>query len=561
MPTTGLKLPASASGLSGTWTTVGNLTANDNATASVTPPKSGSAQAQGQNFGVSVPAGSTTDSVIAEYKVREATANTNYTANLLVYVGGVLAFTSPAIQMTASLAVYQYDITSQRAWTPEDFANGTLTMRVQFSRGNTNTGVVCHADYIGITVTYTEGVPPQTYYVTLTGASAAQATGTATFQAARFFRRTLAATAAGTASLVKKGRKLAQATATGAGAVRKAVHKGVTATATGTASFRKGARRTLQAAGLGAATLMHQLVGGAQTFYVALTATGTGTASVRKAARHALTATATGTAALLKRARKALRATGTALGVIASRLVTGAQVFHVSMMATATATASVLKGARRTITATANGAATLAQQFVSGVRTFYVHMTAQATGTAALLKTARVKLATATAQGTVSMLTRITQFVARLIPSIRGFLIKHEDRGTEVHAEKRVYVEWPEDRGLTERPEDRGTIWTWAEGDTAMGDRQPEKHAADILDYDFRFGVWLPKGDTITSVDPIEVSPNDATLVKGEVQQATKEVKVWLSGGTPGTEYDVICVIHTAQGRARKAVITIPVIA
>lgn len=193
MPTTGLKLPTGAAAIAGTWTTVGNITANDGATASVTPGKNSSAVAQGNNFGISIPAGSTfpgPGAVVAQMRVREASAQTTYTANLIVRVGGAVVYTSAAEQMTTALAVYSFDITQARAWAPADFADGTLDLQVQFTRGNTNTAVVCHCDYVGITVTYTEAAPVSQGTAALRGtgrlstAGQAGASGVATLRGA-----------------------------------------------------------------------------------------------------------------------------------------------------------------------------------------------------------------------------------------------------------------------------------------------------------------------------------------------------------------------------------------
>lgn len=66
-----------------------------------------------------------------------------------------------------------------------------------------------------------------------------------------------------------------------------------------------------------------------------------------------------------------------------------------------------------------------------------------------------------------------------------------------------------------------------------------------VLDYQYNWGEWLPAGDsiiahTVTAPSGLTVDSSTAT---------STAVTAWISGGTIGAYYDVVCHITTAQGR------------
>jgi hypothetical protein len=67
-----------------------------------------------------------------------------------------------------------------------------------------------------------------------------------------------------------------------------------------------------------------------------------------------------------------------------------------------------------------------------------------------------------------------------------------------------------------------------------------------ILDYAFDWTEWLD-GDTIASYT-IECQPG-LTLANQNLDTANKKVIVWLSGGTPGSSYSLLCRVHSVLGR------------
>ena len=77
-----------------------------------------------------------------------------------------------------------------------------------------------------------------------------------------------------------------------------------------------------------------------------------------------------------------------------------------------------------------------------------------------------------------------------------------------------------------------------------------EKRAADGLDYTPRLTAWLADsgGDAIASVAwtvPAGITQNNAT-------NTTTTATIWLSGGTAGQTYRILCRVTTAAGRIKE---------
>lgn len=80
-----------------------------------------------------------------------------------------------------------------------------------------------------------------------------------------------------------------------------------------------------------------------------------------------------------------------------------------------------------------------------------------------------------------------------------------------------------------------------------------EKDPSAVLDWQFNWSNWLAASETISSAT-VTV---DSGLTKDSQSNTTTSVTVWLSGGTLGTTYKVVCRITTNQGRTDERTIGI----
>lgn len=79
------------------------------------------------------------------------------------------------------------------------------------------------------------------------------------------------------------------------------------------------------------------------------------------------------------------------------------------------------------------------------------------------------------------------------------------------------------------------------------------KRVSDNLDYDFDYTDFLGAvGDTISgsTAPTIVASPSGLTL--GTKSNTSTKVKQWISGGTQGQTYSVVCTMTSTGGRVRS---------
>jgi hypothetical protein len=76
-----------------------------------------------------------------------------------------------------------------------------------------------------------------------------------------------------------------------------------------------------------------------------------------------------------------------------------------------------------------------------------------------------------------------------------------------------------------------------------------------LLDYTVDWSEWLMEDDEIASADWVV----PAGLTEESASNTASTATVWLSGGTAGSEYDVVSRIVTADGREDDRTITIQV--
>jgi len=91
-----------------------------------------------------------------------------------------------------------------------------------------------------------------------------------------------------------------------------------------------------------------------------------------------------------------------------------------------------------------------------------------------------------------------------------------------------------------------------------------DKDPAAVLDYTFDWAAltnetgksdWLASGETISSYTVTA----GTGIIKDSDSNTTTTVTVWLSGGTVGTRYDIVCQIVTSSSRTDERTITIAV--
>lgn len=75
------------------------------------------------------------------------------------------------------------------------------------------------------------------------------------------------------------------------------------------------------------------------------------------------------------------------------------------------------------------------------------------------------------------------------------------------------------------------------------------KQPVEVKDYDIDYSEWLSPGDTVQSA-VVVVAPTG--LVIDSTFTSDTAVKVWLSGGTTGTQYKLTVTTTTADGRVKE---------
>lgn len=79
------------------------------------------------------------------------------------------------------------------------------------------------------------------------------------------------------------------------------------------------------------------------------------------------------------------------------------------------------------------------------------------------------------------------------------------------------------------------------------------KDPSAVLDFGWDFSAWLDDGETITAATvtvPAGLTKNaDGIIASPKTSAAAAGVMVWLSGGTVGERYAVVCHITTSAGR------------
>ncbi len=75
------------------------------------------------------------------------------------------------------------------------------------------------------------------------------------------------------------------------------------------------------------------------------------------------------------------------------------------------------------------------------------------------------------------------------------------------------------------------------------------KQPVEVKDYDIDYSEWLTAGDNVQSAT-VAVAPTGLTVTSVFVNDP--RVKIWLSGGTDGTQYKLTVTMTTADGRIKQ---------
>lgn len=288
------RYPTTDTAVSGTWTTPTSVQANDGAVARVNIAAKNVTRDReqgGYGFDTAIPSGATVNSVQLEVEHNVSTSGGIAFLENLGYIsataGAVNSDNTEPISLTAR-AYPNYARPGGGSWTRADLLDGTFKTRIRARSGNNATSVDYDWDYIRVTVDYSAGT---TFFQTL----AATAAGVASLSTSTTFAKTLAATTVGVAALATA---LLTSVAMAAAAV------GV-ATLSRVATYS----RTLAAAAVGVATLTKGL-------FVTLSATAIGVPALAKGMFKTLAAIASGVPTL---ATALLSTVGMAATAVCSR--------------------------------------------------------------------------------------------------------------------------------------------------------------------------------------------------------------------------------------------------
>ena len=83
----------------------------------------------------------------------------------------------------------------------------------------------------------------------------------------------------------------------------------------------------------------------------------------------------------------------------------------------------------------------------------------------------------------------------------------------------------------------------------------PVKDPNAVLDYFLDWTLWLTTGDAIDSI--VWTVPSGLTLETQTISGA--KAYLWLSGGTDGVSYNILCRVTTVDGRIDDRTVSIQV--
>lgn len=141
------------------WTNGNNALASNGLYATATPAKNGTTTIIFSNFGFDeIPVGSTINSLLIEAYWKVSTTGSVDTLGAVARVDDINMGTE--FTTTTLTTAMKLDSTSNTgSYTRDDLVNGSFTVAVRATRGNTNTAFTASLDYVRVTVNYTEPLP------------------------------------------------------------------------------------------------------------------------------------------------------------------------------------------------------------------------------------------------------------------------------------------------------------------------------------------------------------------------------------------------------------------
>ena len=75
------------------------------------------------------------------------------------------------------------------------------------------------------------------------------------------------------------------------------------------------------------------------------------------------------------------------------------------------------------------------------------------------------------------------------------------------------------------------------------------KQPVEVKDFDIDYSEWLTTGDNVESA-PVVVATTGLTV--NSVFVNNPRIKIWVAGGTDGTQYKLTVTMTTADGRVKQ---------
>lgn len=204
------KFPQSNAAITTGWTNPTNVYADDTSYATCGPGKNASVVSDFYNFNFQIPAGSTINSITIEMLVMASTTASVATCDVQPILNTTLRGTAVTTPTTEPTSLTVYNGTTAGTWTVAELNDNTqaggFKLRLSGNRGNSNTAVTWTADYVKVTVDYTEPAPT-THEAAGAGSTSITGSGAATqsHQSAGAGSASIAGSAAATLTMMASG--------------------------------------------------------------------------------------------------------------------------------------------------------------------------------------------------------------------------------------------------------------------------------------------------------------------------------------------------------------------